>query len=299
MNKWIDERAWKNSLYICYALSIIIVITAGYNYTLNIIGDTTSLMKVVWLICVCLFVAFGIFLGISVIITPLSELIYQIFRLILYSVSLVKKLVKKLYFRLRNRKEVELDIDNTVNDINFEVPFESAECKKEEDVNKMDEVVRDALNKDFNRKEVELDIDNTVNDNYLEVPSESAECKKEEEVNKKDEVVREASNKEFTSSYVKSEYKDSPIYDVLESLFIKQKSGAFAAHAFKFAKEDLNLLIMIPGYEAAKRLFPYEDAISGSCSNYSNALHGNYSDDLKKNIINMIKNELENYNVVI
>ena len=251
MNKWIDERAWKNSLYICYALSIIIVITAGYNYTLNIIGDTTSLMKVVWLICVCLFVAFGIFLGISVIITPLSELIYQIFRLILYSVSLVKKLVKKLYFRLRNRKEVELDIDNTVNDINLEVPFESAECKKEE------------------------------------------------EVNKKDEVVREASNKEFTSSYVKSEYKDSPIYDVLESLFIKQKSGAFAAHAFKFAKEDLNLLIMIPGYEAAKQLFPYEDAISGSCSNYSNALHGNYSDDLKKNIINMIKNELENYNVKI
>ena len=242
MNKWIDERAWKNSLYICYALSIIIVITAGYNYTINIIGDTTSLMKVVWLICVCLFVAFGIFLGISVIITPLSELIYQIFRLILYSVSLVKK----LYFRLRNRKEVELDIDNT------------------------------------------------VNDNYLEVTSESAECKKEEEVNKKDVSVREAFKKEFTSSYVKSEYKDSPIYDVFESLFIKKKSGAFAAHAFNLATDEpIKWLIDIPSFDEAKRLFPQQDSISGGKSNYSNALHKKYPDENINKTIRILKNELD------
>ena len=252
MNKWIDERAWKNSLYICYALSIIIVITAGYNYTINIIGDTTSLMKVVWLICVCLFVAFGIFLGISVIITPLSELIYQIFRLILYSVSFVKKLlkkklVKKLYFRWRNRKKVELDIDNTVNDINLEVLSESAECKKEEDVNKIDESAREAL------------------------------------------------KKEFTSTYVTSEHKDSPIYDVFESLFIEQKCGAFAVRAFRCAKNDPSLkwLKIIPGFEDAKRLFPHKDAITGGSSNYSNALSWNYTQGTIDYTVGMLNDKLK------
>ena len=57
MSKWINERAWTVSMYICYILSFIILSVAGYNCTLRVVGDTTIFMKVILFVCVCLFVA--------------------------------------------------------------------------------------------------------------------------------------------------------------------------------------------------------------------------------------------------
>ena len=60
MSKWINDRAWTVSMYICYALCSIILCVAGYNFTMGIIGETSSIMKVVLLICIILFVGFGV-----------------------------------------------------------------------------------------------------------------------------------------------------------------------------------------------------------------------------------------------
>ena len=74
MSKWINERAWMISMCICYVLCSVILIVAGYNYTMSIIGDTTSFMKVVLFICIILFVGFGVSMIFSIFITPLSEI---------------------------------------------------------------------------------------------------------------------------------------------------------------------------------------------------------------------------------
>ena len=73
MSKWINDRAWTVSMYICYALCFIILCVAGYNFTMGIIGETSSIMKVVLLICIILFVGFGVSMVFSIFITPLSE----------------------------------------------------------------------------------------------------------------------------------------------------------------------------------------------------------------------------------
>ena len=75
MSKWINERAWTVSMYICYILSFIILSVAGYNYILSVIGDTTSFMKVILFVCVCLFVAMVVALVFAAFITPFSELL--------------------------------------------------------------------------------------------------------------------------------------------------------------------------------------------------------------------------------
>ena len=75
MGKWIDERAWTVAMYICYILSFIILSVAGYNYILSVIGDTTSFMKVILFVCVCLFVAMVVALVFAAFITPFSELL--------------------------------------------------------------------------------------------------------------------------------------------------------------------------------------------------------------------------------
>ena len=49
MSKWINDRAWTVSMYICYALCFIILSVAGYNYTMSIIGETSSIMH--YLVC--------------------------------------------------------------------------------------------------------------------------------------------------------------------------------------------------------------------------------------------------------
>ena len=149
MSKWINDRAWTMSMYICYALCFIILCVAGYNFTMSIIGETSSIMKVVLLICIILFVGFGVSMIFSIFITPLSEILS---RLLWY------------LFRLKTKKGF------------------SPNCDPE----------RNAL---------------------------------------KDEFVR---------NYVNSDSTHLPIYDVFESLFDQEKSGAFAARAFKCALSDPN-----------------------------------------------------------
>ena len=102
-----------------------------------------------------------------------------------------------------------------------------------------------------------------------------------------DNPQREALKKEFMEKYVRHDCLELPIYDVFESLFNQQQSGAFAARAFKCAmSEPIKWLKSFPGYEDAKRLFPLPDAIKGSKSNYSNANNKrNYSDDTIRSII--------------
>ena len=81
MGKWIDERAWTVAMYICYILGFIVLSVAGYNYAMRMMGDTTLFMKVVVLLCICLFVALIVSLIFSIFITPVSELLN---RLLLY-----------------------------------------------------------------------------------------------------------------------------------------------------------------------------------------------------------------------
>lgn len=199
MSKWINDRAWTVSMYICYALCFIILSVAGYNYTMSIIGETSSIMKVVLFICIILFVGFGVSMVFSIFITPLSELLS---RLLWY------------LFRLKTKKAI------------------SPNCDPE----------------------------------------------------------RNALKEEFVQKYVRKDYKQSPIYEVFESLFDQEKSGTFAARAFKCALSAPNWLNNYPGYTDARRLFPHEDAIKGTKSNYSNA---NNEKNCSKEIMETINKLLE------
>ena len=239
MSKWINERAWTVSMYICYALCFIILSVAGYNYTMSIIGEVSSIMKVILLICIILFVGFGVSMVFSIFITPLSELLS---RLLWY------------LFRLRTKKGLSPDTD---------------------------------IKKDT------IGVDNTVNDNNNEVASEPDECK-DTIVTSVDDSLRESLKAVFMSEYVRVEYRNLPIYDVFESLFDKEKSGAFAARAFKCAMSDpIKWLKSFPGYEDARRLFPNQDAIKGGKTNYSNANNMVYSEKTMTETVEIIQDKLK------
>ena len=80
MSKWIDEKTWGVSVKICYILSFVVLSVAGYNYTMVFVGDTSSTMKMVILVCVCLTVALIMFLAFSVFVTPFSELLFRLLK---------------------------------------------------------------------------------------------------------------------------------------------------------------------------------------------------------------------------
>jgi hypothetical protein len=166
---------------------------------MGIIGETSSIMKVVLLICIILFVGFGVSMVFSIFITPLSEILS---RFLWY------------LFRLKTKKGISPDCDSE----------------------------------------------------------------------------RNALKEEFVQKYVRKDYKQSPIYEVFESLFDQEKSGTFAARAFKCALSAPNWLNNYPGYTDARRLFPHEDAIKGTKSNYSNA---NNEKNCSKEIMETINKLLE------
>jgi len=237
MSKWINDRAWTMSMYICYALCFIILCVAGYNFTMSIIGETSSIMKVVLFICIILFVGFGVSMVFSIFITPLSELL--------------SRLLWHL-FRLKTKKAISPNID---------------------------------------AKEENIETDNAANDTNIGVVSEPDECK-DTIVTSIDDSVRESLKAEFMSKYVRVEYCNLPIYDIFESLFDKEKSGAFAARAFKCAMSDpIKWLKLFPGYEDAKRLFPKQDAIKGVKTNYSNANNTVFSEKTMTETIEVIQDK--------
>ena len=239
MGKWIDERAWMVSVYICYILGFIILCVAGYNYILSVIGDTTTFMKAILFVCVCLFVAMVVALVFAAFITPFSELL--------------KRLLDFLFFRKTN----------TV------IPQDSEYMEKDSD--KADANIEsnlDAGNYDEHKKR------GNISDNVI--------------------PQRETLKKEFMEKYVKSDCQELPIYDVFESLFNQQQSGAFAARAFQYALNDPNWLKDYPGYEDAKRLFPQPDAIKGTKSNYSNSNNNrNYSNKTIEATKSLLKDKLK------
>lgn len=240
MSKWINERAWTVSMYICYILSFIILSVAGYNCTLKIVGDTTTFMKVILFVCVCLFVAMVVALVFAAFITPFSELL--------------KRLLDFLFFRKTN----------------MIIPQDS------EDI----EEIADNADADM---EINSNADNS--DENTEGSSNIAD-----NVNPQ----REALRKEFIENYVKSDCRELPIYEVFESLFNQQRSGAFAARAFQYALDDPNWLKDYPGYEDAKRLFPQPGAINGAKSNYSNSNNNrNYSQKTIDATKSLLKDKLQ------
>ena len=245
MGKWIDERAWMVSVYICYILGFIILSVAGYNYILSVIGDTTTFMKAILFVCVCLFVAMVVALVFAAFITPFSELL--------------KRLLDFLFFRKTN----------TV------IPQDSEYMEKDSD--KADANIEsnlDAGNYDEHKKR------GNISDNVI--------------------PQRETLKKEFMEKYVKSDCQELPIYDVFESLFNQQQSGAFAARAFQYALNDPNWLKDYPGYEDAKRLFPQPAAIKGTKSNYSNSNNNrNYSNKTIEATKSLLKDKLKELTVTI
>jgi hypothetical protein len=104
MSKWTDERSWRVSMYIGYVLCFIILSVAGYNGIMMLVGDVTLFMRVVLLICVCLFVAFGVFLFFSVVITPFSEILNRL------AVYLFKKM--KMHSIPVQTTEVEMEVND-------------------------------------------------------------------------------------------------------------------------------------------------------------------------------------------
>ena len=239
MSKWINDRAWAVSMYICYALCFIILSVAGYNYTMSIIGETSSIMKVVLFICIILFMGFGVSMVFSIFITPLSELLSRL----LWHI-----------FRLKTKKAISPNID---------------------------------------AKEEYIETDNAANDTNIGVVSEPDECK-DTIVTSVDNSLRESLKAEFMSEYVRVEYRNLPIYDVFEGLFDKEKSGAFAARAFKCAMSDpIKWLKSFPGYEDARRLFPKQDAIKGGKTNYSNANNTVYSEKTMAETVEVIQDKLK------
>ena len=82
MSKWIDERAWTVSMYICYILGFVVLSVAGYHCAIALIGSTSLFMKAVILICVCLIVALIVSLVFSIFITPISELLLRLLKML-------------------------------------------------------------------------------------------------------------------------------------------------------------------------------------------------------------------------
>ena len=82
MSKWINERAWTMSVYICYVLGFIVLSVAGYHCAIALIGSTSLFMKAVILICVCLIVALIVSLAFSIFITPISELLLRLLEML-------------------------------------------------------------------------------------------------------------------------------------------------------------------------------------------------------------------------
>ena len=82
MSKWIDERAWTVSMYICYILGFVVLSVAGYHCAIALIGSTSLFMKAVILLCVCLIVALIVSLVFSIFITPISELLLRLLKML-------------------------------------------------------------------------------------------------------------------------------------------------------------------------------------------------------------------------
>jgi hypothetical protein len=245
MGKWIDERAWTVAMYICYILGFIVLSVAGYNYAMRMMGDTTLFMKVVVLLCICLFVALIVSLIFSIFITPVSELLN---RLLLY-----------WFHRKQNHANTQ-DI---------------AEVNEEREVNTDNAIESDTVVPESN---------NAIESDTIVPESNENQTAPKEEVNA--DLQREDMKKEFMAKYVKFDCQELPIYEVFESLFDQEKSGTFAARAFKCALSAPNWLNNYPGYTDARRLFPHEDAIKGTKSNYSNA---NNEKNCSKEIMETIK----------
>lgn len=117
MSKWTDERSWKVSMYICYVLCFIILSVAGYNGIMMLVGNVTLFMRVVLLICVCLFVAFGVFFFFSVVITPFSEILN---RLVVYLFSLFKKKKMCSVFVQTTEEEIKVHDESITDDADGE-----------------------------------------------------------------------------------------------------------------------------------------------------------------------------------
>ena len=252
MGKWIDERAWTVAMYICYILGFIVLSVAGYNYAMRMMGDTTLFMKVVVLLCICLFVALIVSLIFSIFITPVSELLN---RLLLY-----------WFHRKQNHANTQ-DI---------------AEVNEEREVNTDNAIESDTVVPESN---------NAIESDTIVPESNENQTAPKEEVNA--DLQRKDMKKEFMAKYVKFDCQELPIYEVFESLFDQEKSGAFAARAFKCSFNNLNWLKEFPGYNDAVRLFPNKDAIKGSKSNYSNANNNkNYSEEIIEETKSLLEDKL-------
>ena len=253
MGKWIDERAWTVAMYICYILGFIVLSVAGYNYAMRMMGDTTLFMKVVVLLCICLFVALIVSLIFSIFITPVSELLN---RLLLY-----------WFHRKQNHANTQ-DI---------------AEVNEEREVNTDNAIESDTVVPESN---------NAIESDTIVPESNENQTAPKEEVNA--DLQREDMKKEFMAKYVKFDCQELPIYEVFESLFDQEKSGAFAARAFKCSFNSLNWLKEFPSYNDAVRLFPHKDAIKGTKSNYSNANNNkNYSKEILEGTKSLLNDKLE------
>ena len=255
MSKWIDERTWSVAMYICYILCFIVLSVAGYNYTMSIMGDATLFMRVVVLLCISLFVALIVSLIFSIFITPVSELLN---RLLLY-----------WFHRKQNHSNTQ-DI---------------AEVNEEREVNTDNAIESDTLVPESNNA-IERDTEVPESDNNQVVAEPKAKINADQ--------LRENLKKEFMAKYVKFDCQELPIYEVFESLFDQEKSGAFAARAFKCSFNSLNWLKEFPGYNDAVRLFPHKDAIKGTKSNYSNANNNkNYSKEILEGTKSLLNDKLE------
>lgn len=80
MSKWINDRFWKVSVYISFIIVFIVFCVSGYHYSIEVIGNTSLVMRTVVLICICLFFALIMSLVFSVFVTPVSELLLRILK---------------------------------------------------------------------------------------------------------------------------------------------------------------------------------------------------------------------------
>ena len=115
-------------------------------------------------------------------------------------------------------------------------------------------------------EEREVNTDNAIESDTVVPESDNNQVVAEPKAKINSDLQREDLKKDFLAKYVRFDCQELPIYEVFESLFDQQRSGAFAARAFKCAFNSLNWLKEFPGYNDAVRLFPNKDAIKGSKS---------------------------------
>ena len=255
MSKWICERAWTISMYLCYVFGYFVVSVALYNYTMSFVGITNMPMKVA--IFVCLLVAIIGCLVFSLFVAPFSELIH---RFLLWNIK------KKKNIRSGESNGVDCEQD-------FSEIKETMVCPDSDQYNSI------PLNSEFELSDY---CGNAITheEAKLNYPS----------FNNDDNSIK---RQKFREDYVSENFKDKPIFDVLCQVLDRYQEGAKTLLAFYCAKRQ-GWILCIPTYKDARDIFgdKVHSKASNYSTQYKKCTNDDFTSNEITTMENLLKDKL-------